>query len=339
MNRKNGFSLIVLASLVCGLGSCAKQPYDDYASGNMSKEAAVEQTASASADEYADLFSEGVSENTVTSSTVGNTTHYTADGKKRQLLKTAQASVEVKDVYKAAMIIEDMTANLGGFVTQNTIENQRTDGYRERTSENTVTIVQEYRPQGSLTVRIPQDKVQTFLRGLVQHIEFIQGRHFDAKDVLLDVIKQQQLARVNAAAARSVGSAAQKGDELGDKVNAIDSKVNYQRSKILADIEKADLADRVAFSTINLQLTQPPLIRKKTEQSFEAVVDQVKPSLWYRIQESFYRGWDAFLSFIVGLVSLWPFFIFFTLLYALWRWVRIWWKARKTKKIGKQESK
>lgn len=332
MNRFSSSSYKTCVSLVVMLlvsVGCSKQA--DYAH----SERYVESSAEYVEDSLSKTAASGVSENTVVSKALDNTTHITADGKTRQLVKTAQARFDVKDVYTAAMTIEDMTANVGGFVTQNTIENHLTNEYSRRTSRDAMTIVEAYRPTAQLRVRIPSDKVQPFLRELMTHVAFMYGRNFEAKDVLLSIIKQQQLAKVNAAAARNVGDAAQSNDELIDKVSAIDHKVMYQQSKILAEIEQADLRDRVAFSTIDLQLTQPTFVRKKTEQSFAAVVDQIKPDLSYRLQESMYRGWDNFLSFIVGMVGLWPFFILFVVLYAMWRWFRGWKKRRNLKKKTK----
>lgn len=334
---KNKVIVILACSILLSFG-CAEAPKsasDDevsYKSESMSDAADYEAEAGS-------IASNGVSENMVSSSVANDESITTADGKTRQLIKTANASFHVKDVYKAAMTLEDMTTQYGGFVTHNQIENRRVRSRTQKTDNGVQTVVTEYRPEAQLTLRVPQAKLQAFLRDTVTHVEFMYSRNFNAEDVLLEITKQQQLAKVNAAAAKRISKAGQKNDELGDKVSAIDSGVMYQANKVLADIEKAALADKVAFSTLSLQLEQSPIVRTHTENHFAYAVEQARPSFWYRLEESVEAGWEHFLSFLVGFASLWPFMLLISGLYFIWRGLRDWWRRRKLRKANSKNNK
>lgn len=325
------FKALFFTSLVV-FGCSDASYYESKGSATYKNDAAVASAEYAGADSFSES---AVSEDMMSSSVAKDTHVMTADGQKRQLIKKADASFHVKDVYKAALTLEDMTKQYGGFVTQNRIDNVNSRTHTQKTDNGVQTVVAEFRPEAQLTLRVPQEKLQPFLREMVKHVEFIYSRYFSAEDVLLEITKQQQLAKVNAAATRRVSNAEQKGDKLGEKVSAIDSKVLYQEAKILADIEKAELADKVAFSTLSLHLIQSPLVRTYTENHFAYAVEKVRPSFWYRIEESLEAGWEHFLSFLVGLASLWPFILFFPFVYAVCKWGRKKWKARRLKKASK----
>lgn len=94
------------------------------------------------------------------------------DGK-HQFVRTASAQFDVKDVYQSALAIEDAVANNSGFVVHNNIASEILRSERFGSGEGKLTQITLFRIRGNLTVRVPSDKTQSFLRAIAEQMEFL----------------------------------------------------------------------------------------------------------------------------------------------------------------------
>ena len=109
----------------------------------------------------------------------------------RKFIRTAQAKFRVKDVYQSALAIEDAVAAQGGFVTKNDIDTN-IDAIRKRSLGNGQLVeLAEYTVRGELTVRVPSDKTQAFLRSIIGQMEFLDTRSFAATDAQFALLREQ----------------------------------------------------------------------------------------------------------------------------------------------------
>lgn len=76
--------------------------------------------------------------------------------------------------------------------------------------------------------------------------------------------------------------------------------------------------DRVKYSTLNLTL-----FKEKVRSSTTS-----KVGFGSRFADSLTEGWNGFVAFLLGLISLWPFFILIPVVIVIWRN----WKKSRTKK-------
>jgi len=82
------------------------------------------------------------------------------------------------------------------------------------------------------------------------------------------------------------------------------------------------LTDQVNYSTLTLTLTEP------IEFKYEA---EARDSFWERLKEGVSGGWYGLINFIIGIFSIWPFWI---AVGAAWYFVAKWWKKRKKAKTA-----
>lgn len=314
--------------LLASLTACSKAPQYNGMSYDNTTAKSVDV---ASSDEA--VSSDAISSDMVQSSINEQQSHLNVSGQQRQFIKTAQIHFHVKNVYKTALTLEDMAVRYGGFVTHNHIVNEQRQTYRTKTDNGVQTILEEYQPIGDVTLRVPHATLQPFLREMVKHADFMYKRAFNAEDVLLDIIKQQKLAQVNHTASQQIQENKKENQTLSDTLYATEINTQYQRAKVLAELEKKHLQDKVAFSTITVALTQSPLVRTYTQNYFPYSIEQNQPSLMYQLEESVEAGWQNFLSFMISVVSLWPFTICLLILFFLFKMFKKWRQARKNKKI------
>ena len=99
----------------------------------------------------------------------------------RRFIRTAAAEFPVKDVYRTALAIEDEVAKQGGFVVDNDIQAQVQRVESRPIGNGMRRELAEYRLQGELTVRVPSERTQGFLRAIASQMEFLDRRNFSAR--------------------------------------------------------------------------------------------------------------------------------------------------------------
>ncbi|MCL1635871.1 DUF4349 domain-containing protein [Luteimonas sp. SX5] len=224
----------------------------------------------------------------------------------RKFIRTAQAEFKVADVYRSALAIEDAVAAQGGFVVKNAISAQTGDVRRRPMGEGKLLELTEYTMRGQLTVRVPSDKTQAFLRAIVGQMEFLDRREFDAMDAQFQLLRQQLAHQRGQETQRDLGAATEQGGKLGHKAEAIAARSDAKLARDEALVAQKEFEDRIAFSTIDLSLYQSPKIRRAELTDVEAVFDQNSPGFFARIGSSLRVGWHGALNLLVELAKLWP---------------------------------
>jgi hypothetical protein len=250
----------------------------------------------------------------------------------RKFIRTANARFEVKDVYAAALGIEDTVASHGGFVVQNDIS---TEGMREEEhpiGDGKLLQLKEYRVVAKLTVRVPSEKTQEFLRAIVGHIVFLDSRNFAARDAQFDLLRRQLDMQRSQETQGELGEAVKEGGKLSQKAEAIGARDGAKAARDMAMIEKKEFEDQVAFSTIQLGLYQPSKVVKSERVDMDSVYQKARPGFFTRLGQDLRSGWDGLLEFVLGLASIWPVLLIGGLLAAILR------RALRRRKLDKLKS-
>ncbi len=242
------------------------------------------------------------------------------DGK-RKFIRSAQAQFRVKDVYRSALAIEDVAAAQGGFVVNNNIYAQ-TANIQTRPAGNGMLIeLAEYTVRGDITVRVPSDNTQAFLRAIANQMEFLEQRSFSAADAQFQILRQQLTFQREQDAQRQIGQAVQHGGRIFDKVDAISAQSGAKLQRDEALIQQKEFEDKVEFSTISLSLSQLSKIRKTELPDVEAIFRDNSPGFFSRLGDSLSIGWYAVLEVFVALMRAWPvWLLLIAALVALRRW-------------------
>lgn len=238
----------------------------------------------------------------------------------RKFIRTARAQFQVKDVYRSALAIEDAVAAHGGFVASNETSAQVGAVQRRSKGGGKLLELAEYTVQGSLTVRVPSDRTQAFLRAIASQMEFLDGRRFEARDAQFDLLRQQLAWRRNQDAQQDIGAAVEGGGKLGQKADAIAARANAMSARDEALVAQKEFEDRVAFSTIELSLHQAPRIRQTELVDTEEVFAQNSPGFFSRLGNSLRAGWYGLLDVLLAMLRVWP--LWLMLGAGAWAWRR-----------------
>lgn len=245
----------------------------------------------------------------------------TFDDGQRKFIRTAQAQFRVKDVYTSALAIEDVAAQQGGFVVDNDIAAQTLSVQRRPAGDGKLLELAEYTVRGTLTVRVPSDKTQVFLRAIASQMEFLDQRGFDAADAQFQMLRQQLAYQREQQAQLELGQALQSGDRLDRKADVIAARTGSKLQRDEALIQQKEFEDRVAFSTINLTLYQLSKIRQTEMVDVEAVFEKHSPGFFWRLFSALRVGWYGLLDLLLALLQVWPLWVAVGLgVYGLRRW-------------------
>ena len=106
----------------------------------------------------------------------------------RKFVRTAELKFKVNSVIKSTYDIEDITNQQGGFVTYtnltSTINNVTTTPISEDSSLETTSYV----VTNTITLRVPNTKLDTTLKEIARNIEYLDYRIIKAEDVALQIL-------------------------------------------------------------------------------------------------------------------------------------------------------
>jgi hypothetical protein len=226
--------------------------------------------------------------------------------KGRKLVLTASARFGVKNTYLSALVIEDAVVANDGYVVTNLIDSNVLQQTQHRGDDGQLVRVAQVGVTGSLLVRVPSHKTQAFLRDIASQIEALDQRNFAARDVQFDMLRSQLEAARNQEAQADLGQLTQQKGTVGDKTTALEARNQPKAVRDEARIASSQLADKVAYSTIALNLHQPALVRITLEPDFESVSFAQRPSFVSNVQRALAGGWYGLLKAMVWAVALWP---------------------------------
>ena len=233
----------------------------------------------------------------------------TATDPQRRFVRTADASFQVQDVYATTLAIEDAVAAEGGFVVRNSISTQTIRQLERPLGDFKRLQLAEVVTNGSLLVRVPGERTQTFLRMITRQMQFLDSRNFEANDVQFELLRRQ-LAHARAQELQQAmrGAAAQPA-RTGEKIDAIAVRGQMLSMRDEAIVAQRELEDRIAFSTLRLELREPAKVREHTVTDTAALLRDRGPGFFAEIGEALGVGWRALLAAAVLATRLWPLWI------------------------------
>ncbi|MEC5163829.1 MULTISPECIES: DUF4349 domain-containing protein [unclassified Janthinobacterium] len=240
-----------------------------------------------------------------TSQQIGSSAATYADSE-RQFIRTASARFRVKDVYVAALGIEDTVGSHGGFVVKNDISAESVGTLSYPIGNGKLMELSEHTVQGHLIVRVPSAKTQEFLHAIVGHIMFLDQRSFSARDAQLDLLRQQLDMMRNQETQSELGQAVKDGGKLVQKTDAIATRNDVKAARDAAHIAKKEFEDQVAFSTIDVTLYQPSKVLQTERVDVSSLYRQFGPGFFNQLGERLRGGWEGLLELLLALAGIWP---------------------------------
>lgn len=319
--RAKGY-VVILACGLLALGACSKQ---ERAADAMPQQAAEEAPAAAPVElpaanlmrRRADAPMEAppATEDQLQSAAA------TQEDGERKFIRTATAEFRVRDVYGAALSIEDLTAKHGGFIVRNDIRAEVDEVRTRPAGDGNLIELATYTVRGQLQVRVPSVHTQAFMRALAAQVEFLDSRNFAARDAQFELLRQQLAYARHQDAQRTLGDVAAGPGKVGEKARAVDARTQSQAQRDEALIARREFEDRVAFATIDLSLYQVPRVRSTVRMDVDEAARRASPGFFRRLGHALGAGWFGLLDAAVFLSQLWPLWLVLgAVVFAVRRW-------------------
>lgn len=204
----------------------------------------------------------------------------------RQLIKRGRIRFQTNSIKKTKATISKAIQEHSAYVSK---ENQHQSG------DNT-----EY----SIELRVPAAQFDSLLKAISATAKKVDYQNIDVDDVTEEFIDVESRIKTKKELEERYKGLLPKAKNV-EEILRIERELGTLRS----DIESFEgrlnyLKNQVSLSTLNV------VFYENTTSDF---------NFFGKIGRSFQMGWKAFLSFIVGLVSLWPFILFGLLLFVLIR--------------------
>ena len=223
-----------------------------------------------------------------------------------RFIRTADLRFRVTDVVTATLAVEDIVGAHRGWVTRTTLRNEPRGQEVIAVSADSSVEITRFRLLNQITLRVPNAELDSTLRQIGRLVDV-----FDHRTILADDIRLRMMANAMAVRRAKAHSlhVAQAIDDQGRKLRetlaaeeALQASDEKRDQGILNNLE---LADRVAHSTVTLDLYQRDLTRKEMIAN-ERNIDAYRPSLWSRVVRGLKDGWELVELTVAGLATIWP---------------------------------
>ena len=227
----------------------------------------------------------------------------------RKFIRTADLKCKVGNVIKSTVLIEDMAMKLNGFVTLSNLSQDVSRRTSVAVSQDSSLETIYYEAKNNLVIRVPNTKLDTFLKQVATQIVFLDYRIIKANDVGLQVLENKiTQQRIKKHEERLTKAIDEKGKKLAETSNAEENVLNRQEQADNAMISNLSLMDEVNYSTVSLQLYQKETIKRELVEN-EKNTKAYEPGLLQKLKEALSNGWYALEMFVLFLVNAWAFIL------------------------------
>lgn len=234
----------------------------------------------------------------VTDSVAGNA--LALDDPSRKIIRTADISCRVKDVYTATASLEQLVRSVGGQVMESKLENQRSETRIQPYTSDSVKQVQEYTTLSHVMMRIPVSKLDTVLQAVAASADFIESRSLKLDDVTFQYLGNKLLDQEP----RDLTADALKRSRKTAEVLSVSAYVDERRAGAVGrSVENMSIDDQVRYATLTAELSQPARIDALVIPDTEKLM---QPALGQRLKAALQTSVAMLQGLLVFVVGIWP---------------------------------
>lgn len=209
----------------------------------------------------------------------------------KKIIKNGDMRIQVGNIKKAQQQISTILNKNQAYIQKEEFQNTDTD-------ENL-----------SLTIRVPHQNFEALINSFSDEMGSVLSKNISSNDVTEEYTdvsiklankkiyleKYRDLLK-NAATTKDILEIQEKIRELEDEIDVSEGRLRF-------------IDDRVNYSTLNLSL-----YKEKVRSSATSRI-----GFGSRFGDSITEGWNSFVSFFLGIISFWPFFLLIPLIVFLWK--------------------
>jgi hypothetical protein len=201
----------------------------------------------------------------------------------KKIIKTASLNLEVKDYDVYYKSIREKIKSLGGYTAQ---EEQN---------------LSDYKTENSLVIKVPVDQFDDAVTLLSAGVIKINEKKISSQDVTAEYVDTRSRMEAKKQFRQRYMDLLKQAKNMEEILN-VQGEINGIQEQIEAAAGQIEyLGHASAFSTINLTYYQVINATAKADQT---------PSFGTKLAQSFKAGGSWVLDLLVGLVSIWPLFLF-----------------------------
>ncbi|WP_276878666.1 DUF4349 domain-containing protein [Chryseobacterium joostei] len=218
----------------------------------------------------------------------------------RKIIKNGDMRIQVGDIKKAQTQVNDILKSNKAYIQNEEFKNTDVD-------ENL-----------DLTIRVPHKNFDALVNSFSDGVGSVLSKNISSDDVTeeyTDVSIKLANKRIYLEKYRDMlRSAATTKDmlEIQENIRELEDEIDVSEGRLRF------IDDRVNYSTLNLSLYKEKVRSSATS----------KIGFGSRFVDSLTEGWNSFVGFFLGIISLWPFLLLIPVIVFLWRK----WRSRKRNK-------
>lgn len=198
-----------------------------------------------------------------------------------KIIKSGILKIEVSDIKKAKSHIDKLLKEMNAYYE----------------SENF--FVYTHRNQYNLKIRVPVNKFDTLVSTLEMGEGELISKNISAKDVTEKFVDLNIRIKSKKAYLNQYKEILKKAKtireilEVQEKIRRLEVEIESKEGQLLY------LENNVKYSTLNVELTEPIVVKKS------------KNSYFAKIENAFKNGFDLLLGFVLVVINIWPFLLMF----------------------------
>jgi hypothetical protein len=223
----------------------------------------------------------------------------------KKFIKRADLKFKVGNVLYATEKMEDLTTKYGGYMLYSNLANRLENSDRSRISRDSILISKEIEVVNQLQLRIPNNKLDSFVRELDPLVVFLDYRIIRLNDVTLQFVSNQmRTERLQTYEKRQARHIDSKASKLPETSNAEDNLLDRQNQADNIKLQSLAMDDQVKYCDLSVDIYQKRIITKETIADFD-YVSEVKPNFFARMWDSIAQGWYILEDVVVFLIKVW----------------------------------
>jgi Domain of unknown function (DUF4349) len=233
----------------------------------------------------------------------------------RRFVRTADLKFKVKSVINSTYDIENIIQQQGGFVTYTRLTSDIDNISTTPISADSLLETTFYTVINSITVRVPNTKLDTTLKEISRNIEYLDHREIKAEDIASQVLTNNLIVK------RSGNTQQAIKQQLNKSIDYQDLSSRTQEQMDNASISNLLLMDQIAYSTINIFIYQRQDV-KRVLISNNNSISAFEPNIGVKLVDAFQTGWETLETLIVFLVNIWGVLLFAIVAYIVIKLLR-----------------
>ena len=214
-----------------------------------------------------------------------------------KIIKTADMRFRVKNVQQTKEKLSLAIKAEKGTVAQFSVQSHIQQSEKVKHSADSLVELTSYRTEGSITARVPSDKIDEFTNKVAKMAVFVdqQSMTMDDQSIAYLANKLKNENRVEAVA--------QLNKHANKKSNNVETALYLKDSYVDRKIENLLIDNQVNYSTITLSFYQDNTVQKIVVENDR--LEDYRPDFLNRLWLNIQNGWVIFMELILAIANLW----------------------------------